>query len=196
MMTLALLLTGCGGGNDSDDLALSMRTHYLSMTGISATAEITADYGERVYQYTAQLSGDSGSGRMEITAPDNIAGLAVVWGDGMGGLEYDGASLTTGALSPDGLSPADAMPLILEACRGGAMLDSCVEELEDRSLLRVGLANPQLPEDADSRVDVWVRQDDFSMEKAEVSSGGQTVVRMEFSQFELQLAPEDASGTE
>ena len=68
MMTLALLLTGCGGGNDSDDLALSMRTHYLSMTGISATAEITADYGERVYQYTAQLSGDSGSGRMEITA--------------------------------------------------------------------------------------------------------------------------------
>jgi hypothetical protein len=131
---------------------------------------------------------------MEITAPDNIAGLVVIWSDGEGGLEYDGAALTTGALSPDGLSPADAMPLILEACCRGAMLDSCFETLEETPLLRVGLANPDLPSDADSRVDIWVRQDDFTMERAEVSSAGQTVVRMTFSQFTVELASERQAG--
>ena len=189
MIALALLLSACGGGeSDCDELALSMRTHYLSALSCTARAEITADYGDRVYQYEAALSGNGLEGRMEITAPEEIAGLCILWGEGAGAMEYDGALLTTGALSPDGLSPADAMPLILESCCRGSMLDSCLEELGEQSALRVGLANPDLPEDAGSRVDVWVKPDDFTMLRAEVSSQGSTVVTLDFSEFTLELA--------
>ena len=187
MMTFALL-SACGGSkkSNSDELALSMRTTYLSLTEITACAAITADYGDRVYQYEAQLSGNGETGEMQITVPEDIAGLTVAWENGAGKLEYDGASLMTGQLSPDGISPADAVPLILSACCMGAMLDSCYEELDGMTTLRVGLANPGLPEDSGSRIDVWVKPDDFTMKQAEVSLDNQTVIHIEFASFTWQ----------
>ena len=193
MMTF-VLLSACGGSkkSNSDELALSMRTTYLSLTQLTACAAITADYGDRVYQYEAQLSGNGEAGELRITAPESIAGLTVAWENGAGKLEYDGASLMTGPLSPDGISPADAMPLILNACCMGAMLDSCYEELDGTTMLRVGLANPNLPEDSGSRIDVWVKPDDFTMQQAEISLDNQTVIHMELDSFSWQgnTAPE------
>ena len=185
MMTLALL-PSCGRGEKkSDDLALSMRTHYLALQSCEASGEVTADYGERTYTYSASFSGNGLEGRMEITAPENIAGTAVSWSDGGTVLEYEGASLETGELSPDGLSPVDGFPLILECCTRGAILESCREDLDGTDTLRVGLQNPDLPADAESRVDLWVDPEDFTMLRAEVSYGGRTVLTFEFDTCQL-----------
>lgn len=180
MMTLSLL-PSCGRGeNERDDLVLSMRTRYLALQSCEASAEVTADYGERVYVYSASFSGNGLEGRMEVTAPENIAGTAVSWSEEGSELEYEGAVLETGELSPDGLSPADGFPLILECCTRGAVLDSCREELNGEEALRVGLQNPDLPAEAESRVDLWVDPDDFTMLRAEVSCGGRTVLTFVF----------------
>ena len=117
---------------------------------------------------------------MEVLGPENIAGTAVRWSEGGTVLEYEGASLETGELSPDGLSPVDGFPLILECCCRGAILESCREELDGTDTLRVGLQNPDLPADVESRVDLWVKSDDFTIIRAEVSYSGQTVLTYEF----------------
>lgn len=188
-LMMTLLLSSCGKGEAaSDDLALSMRTQYLALTGCEASGTVTADYGDRIYTYTAAFAGTGLAGRMEVTAPENIAGTAVSWSEGATVLEYEGASLETGELSPDGLSPVDGFPLILECCCRGAILESCREDLNGTDTLRVGLQNPDLPADVNSRVDLWVKPDDFTMLRAEVSYAGQTVLTYEFERCALSFS--------
>ena len=179
-LMMILLLPSCGKGESADDLALSMRAQYLALTGCEASGTVTADYGSRIYSYTAAFAGTGLAGRMEVLGPENIAGTAVRWSEGGTVLEYEGASLGTGELSPDGLSPVDGFPLILECCCRGAILESCREELDGTDPLRVGLQNPDLPADVESRVDLWVKSDDFTIIRAEVSYSGQTVLTYEF----------------
>ena len=56
---MILLLSACTGGaegNEAEELALQIRGEYLAAGGCTATAEITADYGQRVYTYTMDVS--------------------------------------------------------------------------------------------------------------------------------------------
>ena len=66
MMTLCLLLAACGGGSGGrgdEELALDIRAEYLGMAACAATAEITADYGQRVYEFTLDLQYTKGGRR-------------------------------------------------------------------------------------------------------------------------------------
>ena len=79
MIILCLLLSACGGGelgDRSEQLALDIRGDYLAMTACTATAEMTADYGQRVYEYSMEISWQrEGETVLSITAPENIAGI-------------------------------------------------------------------------------------------------------------------------
>ena len=117
MIILCLLLSACGGGelgDRSEQLALDIRGDYLAMTACTATAEMTADYGQRVYEYSME-----GETVLSITAPENIAGIQARIQNGETALEYDGVRLETGPLNEQGLSPVDALPVLLAAAREG-----------------------------------------------------------------------------
>ena len=85
MMILGLSLSACGGaegGNRAEQLALDIRGEYLEMGGCTASLELTADYGQRVYTYGIGLNyAREGETTLTITAPENIAGSPpVFWG--------------------------------------------------------------------------------------------------------------------
>lgn len=135
-VTSALLLTGCtGGGSSTKGKLEAAQSVYRTMSGCTAQAEITADYGQRVYGYTVDLTVKGGSGVMTVKEPENLAGTVLTWSDGETQLAFDGAELDTGTLSDSGLSPADAMPTILTACQGGEIVDCCMEEQENGQVL-------------------------------------------------------------
>lgn len=79
MMLLALVLSACGGtgaGSRAEQLALDMRGAYLAMTACTASMEVTADYGSRVYDYGIDVSWEKeGDTVLTVTAPENIAGV-------------------------------------------------------------------------------------------------------------------------
>ena len=124
---------------------------------------------------------------VEVTAPENVAGIAVGWSEEGTVLTYDGVSLETGELSPDGISPVDGFPLLLECCCRGAILESCREELDGEEVLRVAFQNPDVPAESESRVDVWARESDFTLLRAEVSWSGETILTYTFDSFTLAL---------
>ena len=78
MMSLCLL-AACGGGRggeDADQLALDLRGRYLALSGCTARLELTADYGERVYEYGLDLSYQrEGDTTLTVTAPEGAAGV-------------------------------------------------------------------------------------------------------------------------
>ena len=76
LMILLLPLNGCFGaeGQRALDTALTIRGEYLSMPDFSSQVQLRADYGQRVYDYTLDLSvsGD------EIVLTGDVT-LTAVW---------------------------------------------------------------------------------------------------------------------
>lgn len=179
--TSALLLTGCtGGGSSTKDKLEAAQSVYRTMSGCTAQAEITADYGQRVYGYTVDLTVKGGSGVMTVKQPENLAGTVLTWSDGETKLAFDGTELDTGALSDSGLSPADAMPTILTACQGGEIVDCCMEEQAGGQVLHGTL---DLDGDQGGQIQCWFQPDSYGLLRAELSQDGVTVVTMQFSDF-------------
>lgn len=197
ILTGTLLLTGCAGGGSSAKRKLqAAQSVYRTMSGCTAQAEITADYGQRVYGYTVDLTVQGGSGVMTVKEPENLAGTVLTWSDGETKLAFDGAELDTGALSDSGLSPADAMPAILTACQGGEIVDCCMEELEGQEVLHGTL---DLDGDQGGQIQCWFRPENYGLLRAELSQDGVTVVTMRFSEFSFTFPEgevEDGAGSQ
>jgi outer membrane lipoprotein-sorting protein len=182
MITALLLLSGCaqGGTNPAEELALQLRTSYLNMTYYDAEANITADYGDQVFTYTLQVEATQSGGTLTVLEPEEVAGVAITWREGETTLIYDGISLETGALSPDGLSPTDCIPLILTALQRGSITEATLEEGEDSSLLVLSLDNPYELSQGSSQITVWADSETYALRRAEIAWEGATVVTAEF----------------
>ena len=68
---MILLLSACGrppgGVGEAEELALAIRGEYAALNTWTAQAEITADYGQRVYDYTVAAEFDGKQTRMPRT---------------------------------------------------------------------------------------------------------------------------------
>ena len=74
---MTTLLAGCGqpGVSEAEELALTIRGEYLAMDRCAVQVSVTADYGQRVYQYelAAAVSGEETV--LTLSAPETVAGL-------------------------------------------------------------------------------------------------------------------------
>ncbi|MCC8182101.1 MAG: hypothetical protein LIO45_03860 [Clostridiales bacterium] len=187
ILPIVLLLSGCGLlGQSTEAKAEELRTVYQTMISFQASAEIIADYGDRAYQYTVTLSGNASAGTMTVTSPESIAGTGTAWSDGSASLEYAGISLETGVLSPDGLSPADAMPVILAACQYGSVLESGRPAWgEDGESLYLLLQNPKTA-DEESQVAIWADPETYALRHADILWGDDRVISVTFTDFTIE----------
>ena len=182
-MAGALLLTGCSGGESAGDRLQAVQAAYGRLKQFSAQAEVTADYGERVYGYNVAIEGSLDAGAMTVTEPENIAGTVLTWTDGETELEYDGAELDTGALSGSGLSPADAMPAVLKACKSGAAVDCCSDTLDEQEVLYATLD----PGNQDGcQIFCWFQPESYALSRAEIAQDGQVIITLSFTEFSFQ----------
>lgn len=69
-----------------------------------------------------------------------MAGLTAVLTEDSGALEFDGLWVETGPLDPEGLTPAAALPALVETARTG-YITAC--RLEEDGLLRVDCGDPE-----------------------------------------------------
>ncbi len=179
-----LLLTGCAGkGESAAGQMQAVQTAYGRLANFTAQAEVTADYGQRVYGYSVDIKGDLKSGTMTVNEPENIAGTVLTWTDGETELEYDGAVLDTGALSQSGLSPADAMPAVLTACRNGTVVDCCSDTLEEQNVLYATL---DAGNQDGCQVACWFQPESYALARAEVLQDGQVVITLNFTECSFQ----------
>ncbi len=189
-LTGMLLLTGCAGrGENPESRVQAVQTAYGKLERFTAQAEVTADYGQRVYGYSVALKGDLESGTMTVTQPESIADTVLGWSDGKTELEYGGAVLDTGALSSSGLSPADAMPTVLTACRSGEVIDCCTDTLNEAEMLYATL---ETGDKTNCRVACWFQPDSYALARAEISESGQVIITLQFDEFYFQTTQAEA----
>lgn len=114
---LLCLLTACGGKEtDALQAPMDFRAELLAQNGCCFTAQITADYGERVWQYTLRCAASpEGTASFEVLAPEAIAGVTAGIDGADGRLRFDGAYVDFGLMADGELSPI-AAPLTVFSC--------------------------------------------------------------------------------
>lgn len=111
---LCLMLSGCGKQDPAQE-ALEFRTALMEMGGCSFSAQVRAEDGEQVYEFTLRCVWENGTAQLEVLEPESIAGIRATVAAGSTSLEFDGAVLDFGNLAGGQLSPV-AAPWLLVCC--------------------------------------------------------------------------------
>ena len=191
-LLLAGILCGCGGAEKETDLILQLRADFLAMDGCTGTMDLTADYGQRVYDYTVEFSSSKQDGMtMVITAPESVAGITATIAKGQTSLEFDGVQLETGPLNEDGLAPLDALPAILTAIQSGYIAETSSERMGETEVLRICCREPEKEPGQGLETIVWFDQVQKTLLRGELRNDGFTVIQCQFSKFTLKEAAKE-----
>jgi outer membrane lipoprotein-sorting protein len=188
MMTLLLTmaLCGCVSSEEESDLTLQLRSDFLAMEGCTGAVTLTADYGQRVYEYTAEFSGTEKEGyTIVLTSPEEVAGITALIQSGQTYLTYDDIRLETGPLDDQGLSPLDALPALVRAMQTGYIPETGSELLGDKDTLRLCCRDPDQPAGKGLETVLWFDKAGKTLVQGELRLDGATAVRCEFSSFTL-----------
>lgn len=113
-------LSGCAGQNRDLERGIKLRTQLLGSSGCSFDADITADYGDKVYSFSLQCQSDDGGNlRFTVTKPDSIAGIQGSVDGSDGALTFDGIALHFPLLADNQLTPVSAPWLLMKTLRTG-----------------------------------------------------------------------------
>lgn len=171
LMILLLPLNGCFGGEGQRalDAALTIRGEYLSMPRFSSQVNLRADYGQRVYDYTLDVSVSEEEILLTVAEPELIAGVTARVKSGESFLEYEDLRLETGPLDETGLTPISAIPKMLTAIRQD-YLTSC--SFDERGVLRVSCGDPDLPPGTGTEYTLWFHPETHDLMQGEISVDG------------------------
>lgn len=185
VLMTTLLLAGCGkaGGNEAEELALTIRGEYLAMESCAIQASVTADYGQRVYEYEMAVAVNEEETVLTLSAPETVAGLTARLAGEESRLEFDGLSVDTGPMDEDGLTPVSAVPALLEAARSGYITACGLEG--DGTLLRMDCGDPTGSLGSGTEYALWFDASTHILTKGEISVDGFRVILCEFSQFTM-----------
>ena len=170
-MILFLPLNGCfrAEGQKALDLALTIRGEYLSLPNFSTQVQLRADYGQRVYDYTLDLSATGEDIVLTVTQPELIAGVTARTNAKELLLEYDGLHLETGPLDDSGLTPLSALPAMLRAIREDYLTSYC---FDDDGYLRISCGDPELPLGTGTEYTLWFHPESHDLARGEISVDG------------------------
>lgn len=145
----------------------------------SFQAEITADYGDKLYTFGMYAEGDTrGNLGFEVTSPETISGIEGVISSEGGKLTFDDTALTFPLLADDQITPVSAPYLLMKTLRGGYVRSVG----EDEDLLRVTI-DDSYEEDA-LQLDIWLDGQNLPT-RAEVLYDGRRILSMKITDFRI-----------
>ena len=179
MITLCLLLCACRAGNPKTE---DVHSRYQEMVGCSMEAVIRCDQDDALWEAELRCHYvPGGESTVEVLAPETIEGVTAVIKDTDWSLEYQDAVLNAGALSSETISPALCLPRLMSALRDGWLLEKNEESWEDIPCLRLTL--DQTGNETKILSTIWLRQDDGTPLRGEVSVEGEIILTAEFTSF-------------
>ena len=181
-----VLLSGCadGGAQQALDTALTIRSTFLNDPQCAFRASLSADYGQRVYDFELDVTRNAEETVLTVISPELVAGITARLREETGFLEYDGLCLETGPLTSDGMSPLSAVPAMFDAIRGAYIL-TCGYTQD--GLLRVDYGDPEQPADSGTQFSIWFDPTTFNPTRGEVTCDGFRCVTCTFSLFTKEL---------
>ena len=178
-MLVLCFLTGCSGAAKEIERGMALRSKLLKAKSCTFDAEITADYGDKLYQFSMACQGDAqGNMTFTVTAPETIAGITGRIAQGEGRLTFDDAALQFDLMADGQVTPVSAPWILLKTLRGGCLTAAGLEE----DLLRLTM-DDSYAEDA-LRMEIWLNGDDLPV-RGEIYYGGRRILSLDVKNFVL-----------
>lgn len=174
-----------------EEQALQVRTTYLSLTEGTGKCSVTADYGQRVYTFDMILflkdTEDGLSTTMTLTAPEEIQGITATYVGNTSQLLWADLILETGDLNDTGLSPVNALPILLENLKKGYIHSATVKEMftptGTQAVLELFTRNPDLPLGEGTETVIWLESETQKLLGGEIYQDGARVITCQVSDF-------------
>ena len=179
LFLLIVFLTGCSQTQNRIDRAVELRSRLLR-SACSFTAEVTADYGDKVYTFVLACSGDAqGDLAFEVVEPESISGISgTITGEG-GFLTFDDAALQFDLLADDQVTPVSAPWIFLKTLRGGYLTAAG----EEADLLRVTIDDSY--EDDALQLDIWLNDENIPVQ-ADILYDGLRILSLKVTDFVIE----------
>ena len=176
MFCLLVLLAGCAGTGDELDRAMALRAKMLAQ-GFTFDAEITADYGDKTYQFVMDCeAGSQGELTFTIKEPQSISGITGKLAASGGKLTFDDKALAFSLLADDQITPVSAPWILTHTLRSG-YLTSCGL---DGGVVRVAI-DDSYEEDA-LHLDIWLDENDLP-QRCEILWKGRRILTVNVKNF-------------
>ena len=178
MITLCLLLTSCGGAEEE---TMDIRQPYRDMTGCEMEAKVTCTQFDRLWEAELKCDWTAEESRVEVLAPEHIAGVtAALRGEELS-LEYEDLCLDAGTLSSQRISPAACLPRLMSALQEGWLLEENEEVWGETSCRRLAL--DQSGGDGGKIVStLWLNEEGMPL-RGEIAVDGEIILTAEFTAF-------------
>lgn len=158
---------------------MKLRANLLGCLGCSFDVNITADYGDALYEFAMSCtSGGRGDLNFTVTQPESIAGISGSISSGEGKLTFDEAALQFALLADGQVTPVSGPWILMKTLLGGYL--TAVSEEEDLLHLTI---NDSYEEDA-LQMEIWLNSDDVPV-CAEILYDGRRIVTMTVENFQI-----------
>lgn len=179
MFILLLFLCGCHGSNDQIGSALKLRQRLINSEGCTFTAEITADYGDTLYQFTMECRGDKqGNLQFSVVQPESISGITGKITELGGMLTFDGTALAFPPIADEQLTPVTAPWVFLKTLRSG-YIASCTSG-EEHIYLQI---DDSYSEKA-LHLDIWLDENYIPL-RGEILWEGRRILSLNVKEFTI-----------
>ena len=175
LMITLLLLPGCGERERRLETGFETFRETVTLAeSITAKVDIATSSGLTAADYTMALFYDGQRTEVTVLVPEILAGITASVEKGKTEISYEGLRLGAGPVDKDGLTPASALPAILEAMQSGYIELLWWEEEYIAARLHIGET---------SVLTLWLEEHTLTPVSAEISSGGLAVLKCQFEEW-------------
>ena len=174
---IVLFLSGCAGNGREMDRVISLRRQILESDGCAFLGNITADYGDKIYNFTLDCRMDNnGKVHFKVVEPNEIKDISGSISSEGGKLTFDDKALFFNLLADGQISPV-ALPWIFTKTLRSGYIKGCAAT---DSGLYIQI-NDSYAEDA-LHMDIWTDQHEIPV-RAELLWQGRRILSMGVENF-------------
>ncbi|MGM9661526.1 MAG: hypothetical protein ACI3WR_00345 [Oscillospiraceae bacterium] len=179
-LLLLCLLTGCGGG--TEEAAQQALERFRQMEGCAMEAVVKCEYASELREYTLRCDYvPGGKSTVTVLVPERLKGLSAVFDGETASLCYEDLCLDAGTLGEGKLSPAAALPRLMDAAREGYLLEQSREACGGVDCLRLTLETAG--EAGKLHSTLFLEEETGTPVAAEISENGSLIFRLQFTDF-------------
>lgn len=120
IMLVLICLSGCDSDGSGMDRALKIREQMITGKGYRFTANITADYGDKIYTFVLDCSSEGKDTlHFKVISPDSISGISGSISGKGGSLTFDDQVLMFEMLADGQITPVSAPWLFIKSLNSG-----------------------------------------------------------------------------
>lgn len=178
-LAVVCLLSGCSKEDSGLKRGIALREKMIGADACSFTANVTADYADKIYSFTMQCAADrEGNLTFTVQKPDSISGISGIMSAVGGKLTFNDTALAFPLLADGEVSPVSAPWLLVHTLRSGYLSSCGTEGGGIRITLNDSYADEAL------QLDVWLDEQDFPC-SAEILWQGRRVLSLTVEDFAI-----------